>query len=88
MDAQAYSVVSLGKVAIKACLGRADFQVNPSALRAGLLREGFQELTIKAEHGFALQVLPWIHRDPFDRLLVVQAQSEGLGLFTTDRRLA
>lgn len=36
----------------------------------------------------AVRDLPWIHRDPFDRLLVVQAQSEGLRLFTTDRSLA
>jgi PIN domain nuclease of toxin-antitoxin system len=83
-----FSVVSLWEVAIKASLGREDFQVDPKALRRGLLREGFQELPIQAEHVLAVRDLPWIHRDPFDRLLVVQAQSEGLHLFTTDRRLA
>ena len=83
-----YSLASLWEVAIKASLGREDFQVDPPALRRGLLREGFQELPIQAEHVLAVRDLPWIHRDPFDRLLVVQAQSEGLRLFTTDRRLA
>ncbi|MFM9100353.1 MAG: PIN domain nuclease, partial [Cyanobium sp.] len=39
-----FSLASLWEVAIKASLGRQDFQVNPSALRMGLLREGFQEL--------------------------------------------
>ena len=83
-----YSLASLWEVAIKTSLGREDFQVDPPALRRGLLREGFQELPIQAEHVLAVRDLPWIHRDPFDRLLVVQAQREGLRLFTTDRRLA
>jgi PIN domain nuclease of toxin-antitoxin system len=50
--------VSLWEVAIKAALGRADFQVNPPALRMGLLPEGFQELLIRAEHVIAVQQLP------------------------------
>ena len=83
-----FSVVSLWEVAIKASLGRSDFKVNPLASRMGLLQDGFRELPIQVEHVLAVRDLPWIHRDPFDRLLVVQAQSEGLRLFTTDRRLA
>jgi len=90
------SVVSLWEVAIKASLGRADFQVDATALRLGLLGQGFQELPIRAEHALAVQQLPWIHRDPhrcaedfvFDRLLVVQAQLEGLRLMSADRQLA
>jgi PIN domain nuclease of toxin-antitoxin system len=82
-----FSLVSLWEVAIKASLGRADFQVNPSALRAGLLREGFQELPIEAEHVLAVQHLPWLHRDPFDCLLVAQALQEHLRLLTTDKTL-
>jgi hypothetical protein len=82
-----YSVVSLWETAIKASLGRKDFQVDPSALRRGLLREGFQEQPIQAEHVLAVQDLPLLHRDPFDRLLVVQAQREGLRLLTADRTL-
>ena len=83
-----FSVVSLWEVAIKTSLGREDFQVDPPALRRGLLREGFEELPIQAEHVLAVRDLPLIHLDPFDRLLVVQAQREGLRLVTTDRRLA
>jgi PIN domain nuclease of toxin-antitoxin system len=82
------SVVSLWEVAIKASLGRADFQVDATALRLGLLGQGFQELPIRAEHALAVQQLPWIHRDPFDRLLVVQAQLEGLRILSADRHLA
>jgi len=90
-----FSLASLWEVAIKASLGRQDVQVNPAALRMGLLREGFQELPIEAEHVLAVQDLPWIHRDPyrcaedcvFDRLLVAQALRALLLLLTTDRTL-
>lgn len=82
------SVVSLWEVAIKSSLGRTDFQVDTRALRLGLLGQGFGELLIRGEHVMAVQELPWIHRDPFDRLLVVQADVEGLILLTADGRLA
>ena len=83
------SVVSLWEVAIKSSLGLADFQVEAAALRLGLglLGQGFRELPVRAEHALAIQHLPWIHRDPFDRLLVVQAQVEGLRLPSADRTL-
>lgn len=80
-------MVSLWEVAIKASLGRPDFQLDTSALRRGLQREGFLELPIEAEHVLAVEHLPWIHRDPFDRLLVVQARHEQLNLLTADRTL-
>jgi PIN domain nuclease of toxin-antitoxin system len=83
-----YSVVSLWEVAIKASLKRADFQVSPMDLRQGLLAAGFAELPIQADHVLAVEHLPLIHRDPFDRLLVVQAAREGLRLLTSDRTLA
>jgi PIN domain nuclease of toxin-antitoxin system len=82
-----FSLVSLWEVAIKASIGRADFQVNPLSLRLGLLREGFEELPIQLAHVLAVQHLPWIHRDPFDRLLVAQSAQERLGLLTADRIL-
>jgi len=82
-----FSVVSLWEVAIKASLGRDDFQVNPPALRLGLLEQGFRELPIQVDHVLAVQHLPRIHRDPFDRLLVAQAARERLSLLTADRTL-
>jgi PIN domain nuclease of toxin-antitoxin system len=85
--APVFSMVSLWEVAIKASLGRGDFQVDPLALRMGLLQERFRELPIQVEHVLAVQHLPWIHRDPFDRLLVAQAAHERLCLLTADRTL-
>ena len=52
---------------------------------AGLLQEGFRELPIEPVHVLAVEHLPWIHRDSFDRWLVAQASREGLRLLTTKR---
>ena len=86
-QAPCFSVASLWEVAIKTSLGRADFQVDAAALRLGLLQEGFIELPVRAPHALAVLHLPWVHRDPFDRLLVAQAAQEGLQLITADRTL-
>lgn len=82
-----FSHASLWEVAIKASLGRPDFDVQPDRLRAALLNAGFQELRIEAKHIHRVATLPWVHRDPFDRLLVAQAIEEGLLLLTVDRGL-
>lgn len=82
-----FSVASLWEVAIKTSLGKAGFQVDAADLRRGLQREGLLELAIEAEHCLAVQHLPWIHRDPFDRLLVAQARRGGMRLLTADRSL-
>jgi PIN domain nuclease of toxin-antitoxin system len=58
-----------------------------AAMRLGLLEQGFLELPIQVSHVLAVQHLPWVHRDPFDRLLVAQAAQERLSLITADRTL-
>ncbi len=63
------------------------FPGQPARPAHGLLQEGFRELTIQVEHVLAVQHLPWIHRDPLDRLLVAQAAQERLGLLTANRTL-
>lgn len=79
-----FSAASLWEVAIKAGLGRPDFTVEPAVLRRGLLDNGYVELPVDSEHAVATGTLPPIHRDPFDRLLVAQAQVEGITLLTSD----
>ena len=79
-----YSAASLWEVAIKSGLGRADFLVDPRLLRRGLLENGYSELPVTGAHGVAVDLLPGIHRDPFDRMLVAQAQVEGITLLTID----
>ena len=69
---------------IKGSLGRADFSVNPATLRRGLLDNGYRELAIAGSHVLAVEGLPALHRDPFDRVLVAQATVEGYPLLTAD----
>ena len=82
------SVASIWEVAIKAMLGRDDFHVEPGVLRRGLLDNGYGELRIGSEHAVAIAGLPPVHKDPFDRILVAQAQVEGITLLTVDPRVA
>ena len=49
--------------------------------------QGFLELEFAAEHADRLRVLPWIHRDPFDRMLITQAQVEDIALMTVDEHI-
>lgn len=83
-----YSAVSVWEVAIKNSLGREDFQVDPRLLRRGLLEHGYTELPVTGAHAAAVDLLPPIHKDPFDRLLVAQAQIEAMTLLTMDEVVA
>lgn len=83
-----FSVASIWEVAIKQTLSRSDFSADASLMRRGLLESGYEELPINAAHAIAVANLPGIHNDPFDRMLIAQAGTEGLLLLTADRRLA
>jgi PIN domain nuclease of toxin-antitoxin system len=83
-----FSAASLWEVAIKRGLGRSDFRVDPRLLRRGLLDNGYSELPITSEHAVAVDGLPPIHKDPFDRMLVAQAMVEGVALLTADPLVA
>ena len=83
----AFSLATLWEVSIKTSLGRPGFSVDPRQLHQALLAEGFDELAIRAPHIARVATLPWLHRDPFDRMLVAQAMEEGLTLLTADQAL-
>lgn len=83
-----FSVASLWEIAIKRGLGRNDFRVDPRLLRRGLIDNGYVELAITSEHVVAVESLPPLHRDLFDRLLIAQATAEGVTLLTSDKALA
>lgn len=83
-----FSAASIWEVAIKASLGRADFDVDARVLRRGLIESGYTELPITSAHAAAVSDLPGLHRDPFDRILVAQSRVEGIPLFTNDRAVA
>jgi PIN domain nuclease of toxin-antitoxin system len=83
-----FSAASLWEVAIKRGLGREDFRVDPGLLRRGLLDNGYQELPITSAHAVMVDRLPPLHKDPFDRLLLAQADVEGISLVTADEAVA
>lgn len=82
-----FSAVSLWEIVIKSQLERADFRVDPEALRAYARLAGMPEVNILAEHVLGVLRLPHLHRDPFDRLLVAQARHENLILLTADENV-
>jgi len=79
-----FSSASIWEIAIKRSLNRADFDFSPEDIHRLALDTGFAELPVKGEDCYPLVNLPWHHRDPFDRLLIAQAQSLPAYLLTTD----
>ena len=83
-----FSAASLWEISIKNGLERSDFKVDPRRLWRMLQVNGYRELPVTCEHTVAVNDLPPLHRDPFDRILVAQAKVEGLVLLTADKVLA
>lgn len=76
------------EVVIKHATGKLELPGDPALFVPRQIREGrFLQLPISVDHALAVQRLPMYHLDPFDRILVAQAQSEGLTLVTTDKQL-
>jgi PIN domain nuclease of toxin-antitoxin system len=75
------SPATIWEVAIKQSIGKLE---KPADLPERIRDSGFRHLNITAEHGIAAGRLPLIHRDPFDRMLIAQAQVEQLTLVTRD----
>lgn len=76
------SAASVWEMAIKQAAGKVSFPFD--ALAAALRRADLLELPITMRHAEAAASLPPLHRDPFDRMLVAQAQVEGLSLVSRD----
>lgn len=82
-----FSAASLWEIVIKQGLGRDDFEVDARRLRRALLDNGYGELGVTSAHALALDDLPPLHKDPFDRMLVAQARVEGITLVTADAQI-
>ena len=78
------SAASVWEMAIKSSIGKLSI---PDNVERAVLDCGFVPLEITMEHAAVAGQLPPLHKDPFDRMLVAQAQTEGLELITLDRRL-
>lgn len=79
------SAISAWEIAIKRALGKLEA---PSDLAAAVEDSDFRQLAVGFEHAAVAGALPRHHDDPFDRMLVAQAQHEGLTIVTGDPRIA
>ena len=80
------SAASSWEISIKYSLGKLRLPLPPTRLiPQALAAQGIQSLPITHTHALWVSDLPLHHRDPFDRLLIAQAQSEGMAILTADR---
>lgn len=75
------SAATTWEISIKKALGKLEA---PDDIDMIVEDEGFSKLPISLYHGQLAGSLPMLHRDPFDRMLIAQAQAEGLILMTSD----
>lgn len=79
------SAASAWEIAIKVRLGKLPTAADLAADFSGLIeREGFESLSISAEHGIRAGLLPGPHKDPFDRMLIAQAQAENIPIVSNE----
>ena len=78
------SSASVWEIGIKQALGRLEWDGSEDALQVEMEQSGFRSLEIGFQHAWKASALPLHHSDPFDRMLIAQAQCEGLTLMTVD----
>ena len=83
-----FSALSLWEITIKRGLGRSYFNMDSSLLYRGLIKNGYTELVIKSSHSLALDQIPPIYKDHFDRMLAARVVFEGMLLLTSDSVVA
>ncbi|MDN5857376.1 MAG: type II toxin-antitoxin system VapC family toxin [Pseudonocardia sp.] len=79
------SAVSIAELTIKIGLGKLTVDGD---LQAHVVANDFRELPLAMAHASAMQQLPLLHRDPFDRMLIAQSRVEGLTLVTADPKMS
>lgn len=83
-----FSAVSAAEIAIKFNIGKLHLPENPRIYVPELRkRHGFTELPLYENAALLLDSLPLLHRDPFDRLLICQAQAHNLYILTSDPQI-
>ncbi len=85
------SAATLWEIAIKHALSRGranDIQISSTQARVHFQDAGYQFLDISIKHAIAVETLPPLHSDPFDRILIAQALTEPLHLLTHDAKVA
>ena len=82
------SSISVAEIALKTALGKLKLRdTAENTVRSGMSRLPALELPLRISHTLLLASLPLHHRDPFDRLLIAQAMSEGIPIMTRDPQM-
>ena len=82
------SAVSAWEISIKNAMGKLELPLPPEKyVPSRMTATGVEGMMISHAHGLRAGGLPPHHRDPFDRLLIAQAQLEGMPLLTADRQI-
>jgi len=82
------SIVSLWEIAIKASSGRLPtYGLTVSCIAEELREQRFEVIPVRLTDLVRIEKLPWIHRDPFDRLLITQALEENVPMLTSDEAI-
>ena len=79
-----FSAASVWEIAIKRGTKSSKLQISAEQARTAFLAAGLKELAVTSLHAAAVESLPKLHNDPFDRILVAQARAEGWRLITHD----
>ncbi|MCX8017769.1 MAG: type II toxin-antitoxin system VapC family toxin [Rhodocyclaceae bacterium] len=82
------STATIWEIALKHALGRGDMPISGARASQLCAQAGYRELAVSWRHAEAVDTLPGLHTDPFDRLLVAQATIEPMRLLTHDATLA
>ena len=83
-----FSAISILEMAIKQGLNKLDLRVPIEDYRQAMLQRGLKELAVTGDQAAYVARLPLLHKDPFDRLLIAQANVEGMTLVTADDQIA
>lgn len=82
------SVASLWEIAIKISLARLPvYGLTVARVEEQLRKQSFIQIPVRLDALIRVEQLPWIHRDPFDRLLIAQALAEDIPLLTSDGQI-
>jgi len=83
-----FSPMSIYEIVIKYLKHPSFFGVEPVSFHSLLLEVGYKELPLTSHHPLMVKNLPLLHNDPFDRILLAQAQYEGMQFLTADKAIA
>ena len=82
-----FSPISLWEISIKHEKHPEQMGITSERVREIAIKMGFIELPVRSRHGVDIAKLPDIHNDPFDRMLITQARSDGLYLISHDDKV-